>query len=59
MGGWKSAEMVRRYAHLALAQMARNAAVIDALLRVTAVCRANKKGTTEHRNPLIQQHKYW
>jgi hypothetical protein len=25
MGGWKSAEMVRRYAHLAPAQMARNA----------------------------------
>jgi hypothetical protein len=28
MGGWKSAEMVRRYAHLATAQMARNAAAI-------------------------------
>lgn len=35
MGGWKSAEMVRRYAHLAPAQMARNAAVIDSLLHVT------------------------
>jgi len=36
MGGWKSAEMVRRYAHLAPAQMARNAAVIDSLLHDTA-----------------------
>ncbi|HEX9173093.1 MAG TPA: site-specific integrase [Telluria sp.] len=35
MGGWKSAEMVRRYAHLAPAKMAQNAAAIDALLHVT------------------------
>jgi integrase len=35
-GGWKSAEMVRRYAHLAPAKMARNAAAIDALLHVTS-----------------------
>jgi integrase len=35
MGGWKSAAMVRRYAHLAPAQMARHAAVVDGLLRVT------------------------
>jgi hypothetical protein len=35
MGGGKSAEMVRRYAHLAPAKMARNAAAIDALLHVT------------------------
>lgn len=63
MDGWKLAEMVRRYAHLAPAQMARNAAVIHALLHDTItshrVCRANKKGTTEHRNLLIQQYKYW
>lgn len=32
MGGWKSAAMVRRYAHLAPAQMARHAAVVDRLL---------------------------
>lgn len=35
MGGWKSAEMVRRYAHLAPAQMAKHAAVIGALLHDT------------------------
>ena len=56
-------EVVRRYAQLAPAQMTRNAAVIDAYcttqLRHSAVCRANKKGTTEQRNPLIQQYKYW
>jgi integrase len=32
MGGWKSAAMVRRYAHLAPAQMARHAAVVSGLL---------------------------
>ncbi len=32
MGGWKSAAMVRRYAHLAPAQMARHAAVVGGLL---------------------------
>lgn len=32
MGGWKSSEMVRRYAHLAPAQMAKHAATIDNLL---------------------------
>jgi integrase len=35
MGGWKSAEMVRRYAHLAPAHMARHAAVIVALMHDT------------------------
>ena len=32
MGGWKSAEMVRRYAHLAPAQMAKHAEVVGNLL---------------------------
>lgn len=32
MGGWKSAEMVRRYAHLAPAQMAKHADVVGSLL---------------------------
>jgi len=36
MGGWKSAAMVRRYAHLTPANMARHAAVVDGLLRVTS-----------------------
>ncbi len=35
MGGWKSSEMVRRYAHLAPAQMAKHAAVVENLLRGT------------------------
>jgi hypothetical protein len=34
-GGWKSAEMVRRYAHLAPAQMARHVAAIDVPMHVT------------------------
>jgi hypothetical protein len=57
MGGWKSAEMVRRYAHLAPAQAERNAAAIDALLQVTTSLRyylqGQQKRATEHRNPLI------
>jgi hypothetical protein len=32
MGGWKAAERVRRYAHLAPAQMAKHAAVLGSLL---------------------------
>jgi len=32
MGGWKSAEMVRRYAHLAPAQLAKHAAIVGDLL---------------------------
>jgi integrase len=63
MGGWKSAEMVRRYAHLAPAKMARNAAAIDDLLNVTTTSQrrleGEKKGATEHRNPLILQYKCW
>jgi hypothetical protein len=35
MGGSKSAEMVRRYAHLAPAQMARHVAAIDVPMHVT------------------------
>ena len=35
MGGWKSAEMVRRYAHLAPAQMAKHAEVVGNLLSGT------------------------
>lgn len=53
MGGWKSAEMVRRYAHLAPAQMARNAAAIDALLHVTTTsqCRLQGEQKRGHGNP--------
>jgi integrase len=61
MGGWKSAEMVRRYAHLAPAQMAKHAAVVGEILRVTNPSQAPKagvetdvkKGITIARNSLI------
>ena len=36
MRGWKSAAMVRRYAHLAPAHMAGHAAVVEGLLRVSS-----------------------
>jgi integrase len=58
MGGWKSAAMVRRYAHLAPGHMARHAAVVDGLLRATSTAQyvegrtvaENKKGVTITRN---------
>lgn len=50
MGGWKSAEMVRRYAHLAPAQMARNAAVIDPLLHVTTMSQCHLQGEQKRGN---------
>ena len=61
MGGWKSAEMVRRYAHLAPAQMAKHAAVVGELLRGTNPSQVPqievetdvKKGATIARNSLI------
>lgn len=42
MGGWKSAEMVRRYAHLAPAQMAKHAEVVGNLLNVTNTAQSQK-----------------
>ena len=42
MGGWKSAEMVRRYAHLAPAQMAKHAEIVGALLNVTNTAQSQK-----------------
>lgn len=61
MGGRKWAAIVRRYAQLASAQMARHATLVDGLLRVTSAaqqveegdCRRNKKGVTITRNALI------
>jgi integrase len=50
MGGWKSAEMVRRYAHLAPAQMARNAAAIDALLHDTITSQCHLQGEQKRGN---------
>jgi integrase len=42
MGGWKSTEMVRRYAHLAPAQMAKHAAVVGNLLCGTNTAQGQK-----------------
>lgn len=42
MGGWKSSEMVRRYAHLAPAQLAKHAAVIGNLLCDTITTQSQK-----------------
>jgi len=42
MGGWKSSEMVRRYAHLAPAQMAKHAAVVGNLLYGTNTAQGQK-----------------
>jgi len=42
MAGWKSAEMVRRYAHLAPAQMAKHAEVVGNLLSVTNTAQEQK-----------------
>ena len=42
MAGWKSAEMVRRYAHLAPAQMAKHAEVVGNLLSVTNTTQEQK-----------------
>lgn len=42
MGAWQSAEMVRRYAHLAPAQMAKHAAIIGNLLGDTNTAQAQK-----------------
>jgi integrase len=42
MGGWKSAEMVRRYAHLAPAHMAKHAEVVGNLLCVTNTTQGQK-----------------
>ncbi len=43
MGGWKSAEMVRRYAHLAPAQMARHAEIVGKMLSDTNLAQPNQK----------------
>jgi integrase len=44
MGGWKSAEMVRRYAHLAPAQMAKHAEIIGTILNDTNTSQGDRKG---------------
>jgi hypothetical protein len=55
--------MVRRYAHPAPAQMAKNAAVIDALLHVTTPPQRHLQDQQKRgygtRNPLIVKNKCW
>jgi integrase len=54
MGGWKSPEMVRRYAHLAPAQMARHAEVVGGLLHVTITAqRYDTRDVPEMKKELI------
>lgn len=57
MGGWKSSEMVRRYAHLAPAQLAQHAAITDSLLHDTNTAQRDSNGQqkrgTKTRNPLM------
>ncbi len=43
MDGWKSSEMVRRYAHLAPAQMAKHAAIVGNLLSGTNTAQCDPK----------------
>jgi integrase len=43
MGGWKSSEMVRRYAHLAPAQMARHAEIVGKILGATNLSQRDRK----------------
>lgn len=42
MGGWKSSEMVRRYAHLAPAQLAKHASVVGNMLSDTITTQPDK-----------------
>jgi len=42
MGGWQSSSMVRRYAHLAPAQMKRHAAIVENLLYGTITAQSQK-----------------
>ena len=42
LGGWASTEMVRRYAHLAPAQMAKHAEVVGNLLNATNTAQSQK-----------------
>jgi hypothetical protein len=44
MGGWESEVMVRRYAHLAPAQLVRHAEVISNLLDDTIAAQPAKEG---------------
>lgn len=50
MGAWESAEMVRRYAHLAPEQFGRHARVVDDLLNDTSAAQVTQKDEAGPRN---------
>jgi len=53
MGAWETASMVRRYAHLAPADLASHAAVVDRVLNGTFLSQGSKgKGGAESQ-PLV------
>jgi integrase len=54
MGAWESAEMVRRYAHLAPEQFARHAQVLDNLLNDTKLTQPEEEKVCSQANPLIR-----
>ena len=47
MGAWQSADMVRRYAHLALEQFGQHAKVVDELLNGTFTSQASQQSKDE------------
>jgi hypothetical protein len=52
MGAWQSEGMVRRYAHLAPAHLAKHAEVISAMLKGTDPAQStNEKGLDSSSNP--------
>ena len=52
MGGWKSEKLVRRYAHLAPANLAKHAQVVGRLLEGTNLAQStNAKGVTLNVTP--------
>jgi integrase len=54
MGGWKSGDMVRRYAHLGPAQMSRHAEVVGRILKATILTQT-EEAAEEKKGPAIRQ----
>lgn len=54
MGGWKSGDMVRRYAHLGPAQMSRHAEVVGRILKATILPQTDE-ATDEKKGPADRQ----
>ena len=53
MGGWQTASMVRRYAHLAPAHLAPHAAVVDKVLHGTNLAQRSKEKGAALSQPLV------